>query len=63
MTVKELKDQKIITRNIIYLDINGKDISYKPSIILDLLRVIGTSHLNNGDMIVDLMYEEKDEYE
>lgn len=58
MTVKELKNKKIITMNAKYFDINGKDISYKPFIILDLLEVVGTAHLVNGDMIVDLMYED-----
>lgn len=58
MTVKELKNRKIITKNVIYLDINGKNISYKSPIILDLLEVIGTSHLNNGNIIVDLKYED-----
>lgn len=59
MTVKELKDKKIITRNAIYLDINGKDITYKSPRILDLLEVIGTSHFNDsGNMIVDVRYED-----
>lgn len=60
MTVKELKKQEIFkkARGVVFVDINGKDISYKPSIILDLLVVIGTSNMANGKIEVVVNYEE-----
>lgn len=60
MTVKELKKQELFKKasDVIFVDINGKDISYKPSIILDLLVVIGTSNMANGKIEVVVNYEE-----
>jgi hypothetical protein len=56
MTVKEFKSSADTKGNIQYRDINGKDISDKPEIILDLLTVIGSSHYTDGTIIVDVDY-------
>ena len=58
MTVKEFKKTDIYKRakSINYFDVNGKNISSKPSFILDLLQVIGTGHKVDGSIIVDVNY-------
>ena len=60
MTIKEFKQTEGYNKakHVVYLDINGVDISKKPSFILELLSVIGVSHGANGDIVVDVMYEE-----
>ena len=56
MTVKEFKDK--FKGNIKYYDINGIDISNKPEIILNLIKVIGSEHCPDGTIKVDVAYEE-----
>lgn len=60
MAIKEFKQTEEYNKAkyVVYLDINGVDISKKPSFILELLSVIGVSHGANGDIVVDVMYEE-----
>lgn len=60
MTVKEFKKMDICKRakNVNYFDVNGKNISSKPSFILDLLQVIGTGHRADGSIDVDVDYME-----
>ena len=58
MTVKEIKKSYKEAKRIIYRDLNGVDISSKPSIILDLMQVIGSSHNADGTIEVDVLYEE-----
>lgn len=60
MTVKEFKKSSTCkqAKSVKYLDVNGVNISNKPSIILDLLQVIGTGVNPNGEIEVDLMYTE-----
>lgn len=41
-----------------FFDVDGKDISNKPSIILDLLQVIGSEHCSNGVINVNVDYKE-----
>ena len=49
---KKFKDSKIVQ----VFDLNGKDISYKPTIILDCMKVVGSEHRVDGTMTVDVMY-------
>ena len=56
MTVRGFKELIGKNKNMKYLDVNGKDISNKPDIILDLLTVIGSSHHTDGTVIVDVDY-------
>lgn len=60
MTIQEFKQTEAYNkaRRVVYLDVKGIDISKKPSFILDMLSVIGVSHGENGDVLVDVMYEE-----
>ena len=60
MTVKEFKKMDIYKRakNVNYFDVNGKNISSKPSFILDLLQVIGTGYRADGGIDVDVDYME-----
>lgn len=60
MTVKEFKNTDIYkkAKSVNYFDINGKNISSKPSFILDLLQVIGTGHMTDGSVDVDVDYLE-----
>lgn len=55
MKVKEFKrifkDEKIN-----YYNINGRNVTNKPSIILDQLEVIGSIHNLDGSVDVDLNY-------
>ena len=55
MTVKEFKSFTGAT-NIKFSDLNGKDISDKPEIILDELTVIGSGHHPDGSVSVDVDY-------
>lgn len=59
MTVGEFK--KSIAKDnkkVKYFDLNGKDISNKYPLILDLLTVIGSSHNTDGSIDVDVQYME-----
>ena len=59
MTVGEFK--KTIgkdSKKVRYFDLNGKDISNKYPLILDLLTVIGSSHNTDGSIDVDVQYTE-----
>lgn len=58
MTIKEFKKMDICKRakNVNYFDVNGVNISRKPSFILDLLQVIGTGHNADGSIDVDVDY-------
>ena len=60
MTIKEFKkgDMCKKAKSVKYLDVNGVNISKKPSIILDLLQVIGTSNTVDGKIEVDVAYTE-----
>ena len=49
---KKFKDSKVVQ----VLDMNGKDISYKPTVVLDCMTVIGSEHRTDGTMVVDVMY-------
>ena len=55
MTVKEFKSFTG-AKNIKFYDLNGKDISDKPEIILDELTVIGSGHHADGTVTVDVEY-------
>lgn len=59
MTVGEFK-KTIVKDNkkVRYFDLNGKDISNKYSLILDLLTVIGSSHNADGSIDLDVQYME-----
>ena len=59
MTVGEFK-KTIVKDNkkVRYFDLNGKDISNKYPLILDLLTVIGSSHNADGSIDVDVQYME-----
>lgn len=60
MKVKEFKKMDIYKRakSVNYFDINGVNISNKPSFILDLLQVIGTGHNADGSINIDVNYTE-----
>lgn len=60
MTIKEFKKSEMCkkAKSVKYLDVNGVNISKKPSIILDLLQVIGTGITSNGEVEVDVAYME-----
>ena len=60
MTIKEFKQTEICkkAKRVIYLDVNGVNISRKPSFILDMLTISGVSHCASGDIVVYVMYEE-----
>ena len=60
MTVKEFKKMDICkgANKINYYDVNGVNISNKPSLILDLLQVIGAMHNADGSIDVDVNYVE-----
>ena len=57
MTVKEFK-KMFGNKKMIFLDVNGKNISKKTSIILDCLQVIGSAHNPDGTITVDVVYVE-----
>lgn len=50
MTIKEFKRTQMCkdAYEVKYYDVNGVDISNKPSFILDLLPVIGTTYMSDG---------------
>ena len=58
ITVKQFKKQEVFksAKKVRYFDLNGKDISNKPSFILDLLPVIGTACNKDGTIDVDVEY-------
>lgn len=60
MTIKEFKKTQMCkdAKAVKYYDVNGVDISNKPSFILDLLPVIGTAHMLDGTIEVDVQYVE-----
>ena len=56
MTIKEFKMTQMCkdAYEVKYYDVNGVDISNKPSFILDLLPVIGTTYMSDGTIMVDV---------
>lgn len=60
MTIKEFKNSKLCKEaaKVTYYDINGVNIFNKPSIIFNLLQIIGTSHNADGSIDVDVNYIE-----
>lgn len=58
MTVKKFKKMDVCkkSKSVKYFDVNGKDISSKPSFILDLLQVIGISYNVDGSIDADVNY-------
>lgn len=60
MKVKDFKKLDICKRakSVRYFDINGINISSKPSFILDMLQVIGISHNVDGSVEVDVNYRD-----
>ena len=55
--VKEFREM-FPESKIYYYDVHGKDITYKPQIILDCMAVIGSGFLADGTIHVDVLYEE-----
>lgn len=60
MTVGEFKKTKMCrnAKYVNYWSTNGLNISNKPTIILDILKVIGTSNYADGSIDVDVEYVE-----
>lgn len=60
MTIEEFKQTEECkkAKRVVYLDINEVNISGKPPFILDMFSVIGVSYSANGDILVDVMYED-----
>ena len=57
MTVKEFT-KMFANKKMTFLDLEGRDISRKPRIILDCMQVIGSEHKSDGTIVVDVAYIE-----